>query len=69
MERYEFEYNIARMSVTALLNISGKQLNEQLTPSQLWPDWNADHTAEDNEADPEALLKKSRAAIDFLNKK
>jgi len=69
MERYEFSYNLARMSVTALLNIQMATV-DRITPSQLWPDWNTDNSVDDNEKiDPDQLAKIARSAIDFLNKK
>jgi len=68
MERYEFKYNIARMSVTALLNIQMAP-GDRIAPSQLWPDWGSDQTEESEIIDPVEIIKTTRSAIDFLNKK
>jgi len=65
MERYEFTFNIARMSVTALLNIQMAP-DDRITPSQLWPDW-GDQNEESEKIDPVEIVKITRSAIELLN--
>ncbi len=68
-ERFEFAYNIARISVCTLRNV---QLTPetQVLPSAMWPDWNSKEENNGNETiDPQKLNENIRSAIDFLNKR
>ena len=68
-ERFEFEYNIARLTATSLVNI---QLNpeDRISPNQLWPDWGVKIAAEDESEliDPVEIVQKTHTAIEFLNR-
>lgn len=67
LERYEFNYNIARMSVATLVNVQLSS-EDRMTPSQLWPDWNSSVEVEEI-TDPSQIEQCTRKAIDFLNSK
>jgi len=65
-ERFEFEYNIARLSTTTLFNVQLAK-EDRVLPSELWPDWGAKLDPDNKtQIDPEKLAETTRAQIEYL---
>ena len=60
----EFKYNVARLSVTSLINVQLER-GKKILPSQLWPDWN---NAQEPKIELAELLETDSEIIDFVER-